>query len=95
MSEDQVATYTACPLQVRAIRWTGANFEAVENFVGAGRKAAYDPERRRLYVWTRDGATCVVIGDWLVMDRRHDLHAMGNLKFQETYAAAEVDHHPV
>ena len=95
MREDRVSHYTARPVQVRAIRWMGDNFEQVEDFIGASRKAAYDPERRRLYVWTHYGATCLLLGDWLVIDGNRDLHVFGNFRFAETYAATEVDHHPV
>lgn len=86
--------YCALPLEVRAIQWTGKNIEAVEDFIGVARFAAYDSTRGRLYVYTCAGPSRVYEGHWFVFDGARDLHVMPDIRFRAEYTET-CDHHPV
>lgn len=100
------AIYTHRPRVVRALQWVGSNCTAVEVFVGTPRCAAWNLERSVIYLYTADGITRVLLGDWLYFDERRELHAMSDLRFNEEFDVAsaapvvkhpplEVMHHPV
>ena len=100
------AIYTRRPRIVRALRWTGDNAAIVENFVGSPRCAAWHLGRGVMYLFTVDGITRVLRGDWLYIDERRELHALSAVRFEEEFTAGgvwpvpyapvdEVMHHPV
>jgi hypothetical protein len=82
------AIYTCRPRVVRALQWTGDNYHAVENFVGAARCAAWNVERCVIYLYTADGLARVLRSDWLYFDERRELHATSDLRFNEDFVAS-------
>ena len=77
--------YTRQPRVVRAIQWTGDNFEKIEDFAGSARCAAHDVNRGRLYIFTSDDIKRVLVGDWLYIDERRELHATSDYRFREDF----------
>jgi hypothetical protein len=75
------ATYTRCPVKVRALQWTGDNFAEVEKFVGAARCAAHNPKSGLLYVYAAEGIKTVFVNYWLYFDEFRELHVMSYGRF--------------
>ena len=82
--------YTRQPRVVRAVQWTGANFEAIEDFAGSARCAAHDGNLGRLYIFTAEDIKRVLRWDWLYIDERRELHVTSDLRFREDFMPGGV-----
>jgi len=95
------AIYTHRPRVVRALQWTGDNFDKVSAFVGDVRCAAENLGTKRLYVFTVDGVARALHNDWFYFDERRELHVMSEARFAEEFSKGgawplyEVMPHPV
>ena len=80
--------------EVRALRWTGDNIDAVKDFVGPARFGAHNTACNVLYIWTCEGVDAMPVGYWLVIDERLELSVIPDVWFSGKYAET-CDHHPV
>lgn len=97
-----VGTYRKRPVEVTALRWTGANLHDMESFIADPRKASiiFDSLIPKLYIYTKENVMYASIGDFIIRGVQGEYYPCKPDIFAETYEfipppPTEVMHHPV
>ena len=83
-----VQTYRKRPVEVRALRWTGANLVDMIDFLGnprVGRIVPVSKYRNELILHMPGGDITVPHGDWVIRGNQGGYHPCGKESFAQVY----------
>lgn len=79
----KVLSLVVKPRSAKAIQWDGTNVKEVCDFAN-WRWISHD-NHTGLEVHTREGTKRPAIGDWVIMDHRHDMFVMTTMEMNDAY----------
>lgn len=85
--------YRKRPVEVEALRWTGANYADMETFLESARNGFFFGDKLHLLMGVND-VVCLP-GTWIVKGATGGYHPVPSHVFEQVYDATEVMHHPV
>ena len=89
-SETKVRKYRKKPIEIEAVRWTGANIVDVLGFAGESLIHKYKHGVPNLSIKTLEGMMRVSIGDYIIKGVRGEFYACKPDVFEKTYCS-DVD----
>ena len=85
--------YRKRPVEVDALRWTGANYVDMETFLESPRNGFFFGDK--LYLHMNENEVRCLPGTWIVKGATGGYHPVPESVFEQVYDATETFHHPV
>ena len=85
--------YRKKPLDVEALRWTGANYVDMETFLESAKNGFFFGDK--LYLLMGGNEVRCLPGTWIVKGATGGYHPVPAHVFDQVYEVTEVMHHPV
>lgn len=88
-----VYTFEKRPIRIRAVHWSGYNFEEIVNFVGRDKLSILgNPEDPDLVIHTLEGDHHAAVGDWIIKGIKGEFYPCKPDIFNQTYRLVPTVH---
>ena len=85
-----IKTFVKKPLKVKAVQWTGDNYEELADFIGHVR-SAYHLNDEYVIIGTLEGDCCLRNGDWIIRGVNGEIYLYESDIFEKTYEEVKTN----
>ena len=79
-----IKTFVKKPVKVKAVQWTGDNYEELADFIGYVR-SVYNLNDEYVIIEMLEGGCCLRNGDWIICGVNGEIYLCESDIFEKTY----------